>query len=83
MIHWHIGYYENGCDFEAVGYPNRDGTWNIYFEDYTEEEGLHVYNDKGDRVVVGKFLFKVVSREEAEEKFHKWIENELIPRRGL
>ncbi|WP_240620190.1 type II toxin-antitoxin system HicB family antitoxin [Peribacillus acanthi] len=72
--HWHIGYYveENDEYIEAIGFKNDNGTWDIFYEDYSEEE------DHPDHTL----LFTVKLHSEAEEKFKQFVEEVILKRRG-
>ncbi|WP_409300474.1 type II toxin-antitoxin system HicB family antitoxin [Peribacillus sp. SCS-155] len=71
--HWHIGYYveENDEFIEAIGFKNDQGMWDIFYEDYSEEE----HSDDN-------LLFTVKLHSEAEEKFNQFVENEILKRGG-
>lgn len=68
--HWHINYYvEDTDDFiEAIGFKNDQGMWDIFYEDYLEEE-----EHPDDHL-----LFTVKFRTEAEEKFNQFVEEIIL-----
>lgn len=72
--HWHIGYYslEKEEYFEAIGFKNDEGKWDIFYEDYSDGQ---VHPDE-------TLLFTVKKHSEAEEKFKQYIENVILKRRG-
>ncbi|MBP3951867.1 type II toxin-antitoxin system HicB family antitoxin [Bacillus sp. YZJH907-2] len=69
--HWHIGYYVEESDeyFEAIGFKNEQGNWDIF---YSEEK------EDSNEVL----LFTVKLESEAYEKFKQFVENLIIKRRG-
>ncbi|WP_102272176.1 type II toxin-antitoxin system HicB family antitoxin [Cytobacillus massiliigabonensis] len=71
--HWHICYYveEMGECIEAIGFKNDQGMWDIFYEDYPEEE-----EHPDDHL-----LFTVKFRTEAEEKFYQYVEEIILKRK--
>ncbi len=70
--HWHIGYYEHGLDFEAFGFKNARGLWDIFYEE-SEAGELSGHPDL-------THLFTVKTHSEAEEKFKQFVENVILKR---
>jgi predicted RNase H-like HicB family nuclease len=84
--HWHIGYYveENGEYIEAIGFKNDQGMWDIFFEDYSEEEEFKSNNSSygNPQYQDNTLLFTVKYRSEAEDKFNQFVEDVILKRRG-
>jgi predicted RNase H-like HicB family nuclease len=84
--HWHIGYYveENGEYIEAIGFKNDQGMWDIFFEDYSEEEEIKSNNSSfgNPQYQDNTLLFTVKFHSEAEEKFNQFVEDVILKRRG-
>lgn len=85
--HWHIGYYveENDEFIEAIGFKNDQGMWDIFFEDYSEEEEFESFNssyNKNPEYPNNTLLFTAKLRSEAEEKFNQFVEDVILKRRG-
>jgi predicted RNase H-like HicB family nuclease len=84
--HWHIGYYveENGEYIEAIGFKNDQGMWDIFFEDYSEEEEFKSDNSsyRNPQYQDTALLFTVKFHSEAEEKFNQFVEDVILKRRG-
>jgi predicted RNase H-like HicB family nuclease len=82
--HWHIGYYveENGEFIEAIGFKNDQGLWDIFFEDFNEEEE-HKSNNQNPEYQDYTLLFTVKLHSEAEEKFNQFVEDVILKRRGI
>jgi len=78
--YWHIGYYKNGLDIECIGFERiSNQTWDLFFDD-SSDPGL--VDDNHPRIdIFGAFLFNV-PEEEAEQRFHSWVENVLLPFRS-
>ncbi|WP_078433684.1 HicB family protein [Metabacillus halosaccharovorans] len=72
--HWHIGYYveENDEYIEAIGFKNDKGTWDIFYEDNSDEKETPDDN----------ILFTVKLHFEAEEKFKQFVQDVILKRRG-
>lgn len=83
-LHLHIGYYENGLDYEATAYKrNQEDVWDIFFdfetydisssnqdkENYREYEGFKIFSVNG----------KNLEYEEGAKKFKEWLlKNHII-----
>lgn len=85
--HWHISYYlEDNEDevIEAIGYKNDQGEWDIFFDDYSEDEEPHFFDSsyrKNPEWPYDIILFSVHLRSEAQEKFNHFVENVILKRR--
>ena len=85
--HWHISYYVEEFDenIEAIGYKNDQGEWDIFFEDYTEEEETYFFDSsykKASEWPYEYILFSVHSRSEAQDKFNQFVENVILKHRN-
>lgn len=82
--HWHINYYVEEHDefIEAIGFKNDQGTWDIFFEDYSEEEEIGILDYKKNPDCDYPLLFTVKLFSEAEEKFSQFVEDVILKRRG-
>ncbi|MGE7667193.1 DUF3986 family protein [Ureibacillus composti] len=82
--HWHITYYdeENDDFIEAIGYKNEQGTWDIFFEDYYEEDEIESFELSYKENPEYPLLFTVKLRSEADEKFNNFIEEVILKRCG-
>ncbi|WP_066051228.1 hypothetical protein [Robertmurraya korlensis] len=82
--HWHIGYYDKETEdyIEAIVFKNDQGMWDIFYEDFPEEEELKSYHtpDKSPELPDHKFLFTVKLFSEAEEKFSQFVEDVILKR---
>jgi hypothetical protein len=76
--HWHIIYDQY---FEAMGFKNEQGTWDIFYDDF-QEPGLFPAGNERD-ADFGILLFQVDSYDEAYEKFYQWVKIVLLPYRQL
>ena len=80
--HWHISYYlEDNEDeiIEAIGYKNDEGEWDIYFDDYSEEEEKLFFDSSYEKDWAGNILlFTVHLRLEAQKKFDHFVENVIL-----
>jgi hypothetical protein len=76
ISHWHLGYYKDGNDIEAVGFFE-DGKWVVYYDD-SHDTGLFVKNQPRHELF-GVVILKVHDYEEAEKKFNEWVESILLP----
>jgi hypothetical protein len=80
--HWHIGYYNDGYDIEAIGIQRLDnGTWDVFFNDFKDDSECETLF--GDSAVhkeyyFGIFLFNA-KEEEVEAKFKQWVQDLLLP----
>jgi len=84
--HWHICYYveENDELVEAIGFKNDQEMWDIFFEDYSEEDEVEIFDSsykKNPEYPDYPLLFTVKFRSEAEEKFNLFVENVILKRR--
>lgn len=85
--HWHISYYlEDNEDevIEAIGYKNDQGEWDIYFDDYSEDEKTLFFDSsykKNHEWPYNIILFSVHLHSEAQEKFNHFVENVILKRR--
>jgi predicted RNase H-like HicB family nuclease len=85
--HWHISYYlEDNEDevIEAIGYKNDQGEWDIFFDDYSEEEETLFFDSsykKNPHWPDEILLFSVHLRTEAQEKFNQFVEKVILKRR--
>ncbi|MEW9673908.1 DUF3986 family protein [Ammoniphilus sp. 3BR4] len=75
--HFHLGYYKDGHDIEAIGFRNNEGTYDVFFDDF-QDKGLFD-NSFVRHDVYGVLLFKVKDEYKGFYKFQKWVENELLP----
>lgn len=78
ISHWHLGYYKDGNDIEAVGFFEED-SWVVYYDD-SNDIGLFVESQPRHELF-GVVIFKVRDYEEAENKFYEWVERSLLPYR--
>jgi len=85
--HWHISYYVESFDenIEAIGYKNDQGEWDIFFEDYTEDEETYFFDSsykKNSEWPYDYILFSAHSRSEAQNKFNQFVENVILKHRN-
>lgn len=78
ISHWHLGYYKDGNDIEAVVFFE-DSKWVVYYDD-SHDIGLFVKTQPRHEWF-GVVILKVRDYEEAENKFNEWVENILLPYR--
>lgn len=80
--HWHIGYYKDGYNIEAIAFLRLDNsTWDVFFNDFTGQSerkalfgSMEIFEDHH----FGIFLFNAIE-EVVETKFKQWVENTLLP----
>ncbi|HTG70898.1 MAG TPA: DUF3986 family protein [Candidatus Udaeobacter sp.] len=78
ISHWHLGYYKDGNDIEAVGFFE-DGKWVVYYDD---SHDINLFDETQLRhELYGVVILKVRDYEEAEKKFIEWVESILLPYR--
>lgn len=79
--HLHIGYYENGLDFEAVGLKQvENDVWDIYFnflEHNLDEPSINFHKVEPFGCKILSISKIDLSSEEAAEYFKIWIEKEV------
>jgi predicted RNase H-like HicB family nuclease len=82
--HWHISYYveENDEFIEAIGFKNEQGTWDIFFEDYSKEEEVETFDSSYKKNPENPLLFTVKFQSDAEEKFNLFVEDVILKRRS-
>jgi hypothetical protein len=76
ISHWHLGYYKDGNDIEAVGFFE-DGKWIVYYDD-SHDKGLF-FKTQPRHELYGVAIFKVLDYDEAENNFFEWVERTLLP----
>ncbi|KYG32977.1 DUF3986 family protein [Priestia endophytica] len=83
-LHLHIGYYDNGLDYEATAYKRKQGdAWDVFFnfaaynisssnqdkENYLEHEGFKIFSVRS----------KNLDYEDGAKKFEEWLlKNNII-----
>ncbi|MGG1217299.1 DUF3986 family protein [Priestia endophytica] len=83
-LHLHIGYYDNGLDYEATAYKRQQGdAWDVFFnfaaynisssnqdkENYLENEGFKIFSVRS----------KNLDYEDEAKKFEEWLlKNNII-----
>lgn len=83
--HWNITYYceEKDDYFEAIGYKNEQGTWDIFFNDCPKDykKLFDSFCKKNPDDPNDLFLFTVKLRADAEEKFFQLVEDVIAKRK--
>lgn len=78
--HWHLGYYEDNYVIEATGFENATGTWDVFYNELDDEDVVKLFDSKYEiDKDFGVLIFKAKDYEEAEDKFHDWVETVLLP----
>ncbi|WP_453996185.1 DUF3986 family protein [Bacillus nitroreducens] len=74
--HFHVGYYENGYDLEAVAFKRQSqGIWDIYFdiEHYGYKNNVQDVELKNFGIRIFSIENKELDYHDAAKKFEQWL----------
>ncbi|MEM5017427.1 DUF3986 family protein [Metabacillus indicus] len=81
--HFHIGYYENECDYESIALKREtEDIWHVYFD--FEQYGLNsaAYESSATFEEFGTRIFSIHVRDLeyalGAERFEKWLVNQKV-----
>ena len=79
--HVHLGYYEHGCDLEAVAFKVIDReVWHAFFPFAKYRIPVPAVLEKAPQdPELGTLIFEFAKPDRAPEKFSSWVEKELLP----
>lgn len=73
----HLGFFKEGLDIHAVGFKNKDRTYNIFLNE--EDDKFLVDSKLSRREVQGTFIFSVSDSSTAYRVFHEWVMKSYSP----
>ncbi|MFC4778954.1 DUF3986 family protein [Paenibacillus sp. GCM10023252] len=80
--HWHVGYYEDDHDVEAVAFRRlEDGLWDIYFADWLSNQERDELGRVGDADPIFGDIILHTREEDVEQQFTDWVKKVLLPSR--
>ncbi|WP_342438315.1 Imm41 family immunity protein [Paenibacillus sp. FSL L8-0436] len=72
-----LGFFKEGLDIHAVGFKNKDRTYDIFLDE-ADEKSL-VDSKLSRREVQGTFIFSVADSSSAYRVFHEWVMKSYSP----
>ncbi|HIW35180.1 MAG TPA: immunity 41 family protein [Candidatus Paenibacillus intestinavium] len=73
----HLGFFKKGLDIHAVGFKNKDRTYDIFLNE--EDDKFLVDSKLSRREVQGTFIFSVSDSSSAFRVFHEWVMKRYSP----
>lgn len=73
----HLGFFKEGLDIHAVGFKNKDRTYDIFLDE--EDDKFLVVSKLSRREVQGTFIFSVSDSSSAYRVFHEWVMKSYSP----
>lgn len=73
----HLGFFKEGLDIHAVGFKNKDRTYDIFLDE--EDDKFLVDSKLSRREVQGTFIFSVSDSSSAYRVFHEWVMKSYSP----
>ena len=79
--HVHLGYYEHGCDLEAVAFKvTHQELWHAFFSFAKHHIPVPAVLEQAPQdPELGTLIFAFANPDRAPEKFSSWVEKELLP----
>lgn len=79
--HVHLGYYEDGHDFEAIALKvSEEKAWHVFFAFAQYGLGIpHSLKRARHEPEFGTLIFTTSSGTRAQKEFTRWVEGEVLP----